>query len=313
MLKPGIHRLDQLRLEHLTSWWGRRKLIAIDLYPQIAAANLPDRDELQQHALLRFALANGTFKRTYGGRFRDFDREAIAIALDAFPPPCALRVHDMAVSDGRTSVDFFEALAERYGQGLRFHASDLVPYVWRLQRAGEPLRVIVDDEDHVLQVIRPPFVFSVPRPEDVRLYPLNHAIRRMLQARAVPRLLAAAAAGQAERTRIDLVHAECAKRVRDDARFELTQHDITRPVGSEFHVVRAMNILNPDYFDAATLEQIVGHVCGSVAEGGVLVTGSNQGPDSPVLGSIFRKSGGRFEELHASAGGSPVRALVSGG
>ena len=80
---------------------------------------------------------------------------------------------------------------------------------------------------------------------------------------------------------------------------------------SRFHLVRAMNILNPDYFDAATLGRIVGHLAASVEEGGLLVTGSNQGPDSPVDGSLFRRSGGGFREVFACGGGSPVRALVA--
>ena len=303
MLKTGIHHRRQLIRARLASRWGRRKIVSIELYPEIAE-EAADSEWLQQHTLARFALANGTYKTTYASRFPEFDRETLRIIREAFPAPRKLAVHDLAVSDGRTSVEFFGALSEVYGDSLRFRASDAVPRVFALRHPSSRTRAVVDAEGNLLQIVWPPFVLNAPKTENPLFYPLNHLLRWGLTETTVRRLLRDP---DAERRAIELVHPSCARLSANDPRFELVRHDIEQPAQRVFDVVRAMNILNPSYFEPATMRQIAGFVCESVAPGGLLVTGSNLEPGSAVEGSVFTREASGMRELWAAGQGSPAR------
>ena len=306
MLKTGIHHRKQLIRARLEASWGRRKFVSIELYPEIADEGA-DSEWLRQHTLARFALANGTYKTTYASRFPEFDRNTLRIIRQVFPAPERLEVHDLAVSDGRTSVEFFGALSEEYGDRVRFRASDSDPRVFVLRHPGARTRAVVDADGNLLQIVSPPFVFNVPKSESRLLYPLNHLLRWRLNETSVRRLLRDP---NAERRAVELVHPSCARLSASDPRFELVRHDIAQPAYAVFDVVRAMNILNPSYFERAAMERISGLLCESVAPGGLLVTGSNLEPGSTVEGSVFLKEGSGMRELWAAGQGSTARELI---
>src|SRR5271167_4241166 len=104
-----------------------------------------------------FRLRNGVQKRTYSRRFEDFDRLAFSVIAAHFSTAQNIRVHDIGASDGRASCGLYEHLNHLYGDRLRFLASDYAPYLYVLKRAQGASRLIIDDQQQVLQIITPPF------------------------------------------------------------------------------------------------------------------------------------------------------------
>ena len=147
-----------------------------DLYGCLDDLTHSERDQLQERLLSRFSVQSGVLKYTHSRRFEDFDASSLSAISSNFPPDQPVLVHDIGASDGRTSCGLYERLNPIFG-GLDFLASDYAPYLYRLRRKNAASRLIIDDSDHILQIITPPFVFTVVRPESKILYPLNHFIR----------------------------------------------------------------------------------------------------------------------------------------
>jgi hypothetical protein len=82
------------------------------------------------------------------------------------------------------------------------------------------------------------------------------------------------------------------------------------PPSSGRHVIRAMNVLNPSYFDPEEIRLILGHVFDGLLDGGWLVTGSNQDADTLVHGGVYEKSPAGFRRIWQSGNGSPVESEI---
>jgi len=306
MLKLGIHSESQLPGGSLTTWLGGRKYIAADLYPAAL-----ERNETVAEALLRLlVLANGTRKFTSRARFPEFDRRAAAeIAKVGERQP--ITIHEVAVSDGRTAVEFYQCL-DAAGIEVDYFASDLVPFVFVYPSMGSGSRIVVDPEQQLLQVVAPPFVFNVPRKESVRFYPLNHLVLKVLGLSLVRRLRRELSRRGLEAAhRVDLVSRECLELARSEARFHYGRHDLFFPLDRPVDVIRAMNILNPSYFSSDDLNRILSAFCQSLNPGGLLVTGSNWEAGSEVEGGVYRSTSTGFEVVFETGGGSRVRDLIT--
>ena len=78
-----------------------------------------------------------------------------------------------------------------------------------------------------------------------------------------------------------------------------------------FDIIRAMNVLNYDYFPEAQLRQAVQNVIQSLREGGLFITGSNVEKGTVVDGGIYKKTKNRMERIKIAGKGSQVDALIS--
>ncbi len=310
MLKFGVCDADDLRAQDLAGPGSDRKFIAVSLYEDVATGDAPDRDLLLEKVLVRFASRNASLKRTQASRFEAFDTTLCEL-LAGEPAGKTWRVHDMAVSDGRTTADFFELLTDRCGLSVSFLASDYAPDVEVVTHASSRLQVARDPRTGtVLQVVWPPFVFNVQKGESPLLYPLNHAIRAWLLRTRVPDLLARAERGEADRRTVWLLHPRC-RALRDgEPRFTFERRDLLEPASDRFDLIRAMNVLNVDYFSPDQHRQALRNLAASLVQGGLLVTGSNEDAGSTVNGAVYRRTAGGFERCVTSGEGSPVDALV---
>ena len=311
MFKLGIYTLDGLCRERLNGFWASRVPLSIVLYAEVAEGNHPDRDEILERILRDFTTREGAFKRTYAGRFRHFDEATVDVIVREFAGKRALRVHDVGASDGRTSCDFFERLAALPGKELTFLASDALPFVTIISR--HRLIVAVDEAGAPLQVTRPPFVLGITCRERPWLFPVNALVRRLLLRSAVPKLLRDYHRGDADVTvrELSLVHPKMATLVGRFPNMRFEQYDLRMPMDRTFDVVRAMNLLNPDCFSESDLVRGIGNLFASLGEHGILVVGTNAGPDSPVEGAIYRKSGATLEEVFRAEGPPPVHDLLT--
>jgi hypothetical protein len=309
MIKTGIYRIDQLlRGEGRTFLRGELKQISITLYDQLA--DLPQREEFAERILQLFADVRGAYKRTYRERFAAFDARVLELMRHPFDSTKPLVVEDVAVSDARTSVDFFTAVAAQFPQ-VEFRATDYDPDVFVLESGKQ--RVTMDRQQRVLEIVYPPFVFNLIKRDSYRHYPLNHLIRWWAQRFVARPMLARAGRGLLSARRIHLFSPQAQDLARRDARFQLDRHDLLQPFPAQgrAHVIRAMNVLNPAYFHQADLRHVLRQIHAALVEGGWLVTGSNEDAHTPIDGGIYRKQSTGFEPVWVSGLGSPIAAVAA--
>ena len=331
MIRLGIWKLDQLRKKFARP--GKQpaffpfshfhRSVSILLYEELARSAPPDQEFLQEQILESFSnyvqpqgkdssADQGAFKRTYAHRFEAFDQTAADLAQKHLQGVQPLAVHDLGVSDGRTSVDFYRVLKATAFKNPRYLATDTTPYVDVISRPGRRTRMALDPEGRVVQIIRAPFVLNFPKQEHPLLFPVNWLVRKWLLAYSVPRMLKSyqTRPGDFQVERIYLVAKECKSLMGSATGFQVEPYNVLQPMGQRFHLIRAMNVLNPSYFPPIRMAQALQNILNGLEEGGLFVTGSNQGAGSPVDGAIYKKTEGRFHKLFQSGQSSPVESVL---
>ncbi|HSP06886.1 MAG TPA: hypothetical protein VLR94_06890, partial [Acidobacteriota bacterium] len=308
MLKFGICTLAQLRAESDADVpWVKQKEVAIDLYNEVL--ELADADRLAERVLLRFMDERGVYKRTYTGRFQEFDEEALGIAMQTLPQDLPWIVHDHGVSDGRTATDFFQRLAAAKAD-VQYHALDYDPEV-TLIRDGK-IRVALGSRSRkMLQIVRPPFVFNMMNRDSYRRYPLNHPARLWVRAQAI-KAVKKHEEGILPSAALLLFCPRARRLAAGDPRFHLMKHSILEPFRHALpaRIVRVMNLLNPDGFTSAEMLTAVRNVHDSLDEKGLFLTGSNQQQSTTVDGAIYQKDGAGFRLIRQSGAGSPADPFI---
>jgi chemotaxis methyl-accepting protein methylase len=306
MFKTGIYKLQQLKqLRNLKTIFGKDKKISITLYREFADET--HTNDITEKILLNFTDERGAFKRTYANRFEEFDHRVLEEIQKQFAPNDHLIIHDAAISDGRTACDFFEKLSVQFPK-LTYYASDYDPHIFILQ-SGKT-KVVINKGGKVLEIIFPPFVFNLAR--DSLYYPVNRLVRFLLEKTIVKRMILKYASGRLKAQDLLLFCPRAIKFENQDARFQLTQHNLLNP--SPFlhplNIFRAMNILNRGYFNVDQFKIIVDHVFNALSNNGLLITGSNQDSNTIVHGGIFQKVGDRFEKIWQCGEGSQIEDLI---
>jgi chemotaxis methyl-accepting protein methylase len=313
MFNLGIFKQQQLKSGKMKGSIQGGKTIALDLYTSLDDLPEIEIDKLQERMLYRFRLQNSTLKCTHAHRFDDFDSLTLSTIATNFQSEQRLRVHDIGASDGRTSCDLYNRLNNLHGERLEFLASDYAPYLYVLKRARSKRRMIVDDQQHVLQIITPPFVFIVFHAKGVEFTPLNRFIRSLVSGLYAQPLLRDRQAGcpDIRRTTLALLCRECLANLRSKSNFRFNAYDVLSGPTDEFDIIRAMNVLNFTYFTKAQLKKALENISQSLLEGGLFVTGSNNEAGTIVDGGIYKKTENRLEKIAISGEGSKVDALIS--
>jgi hypothetical protein len=175
-------------------------------------------------------------------------------------------------------------------------------------------RLIIDDQQHVLQIITPPFVFIVFHVESRTLHPLDYLIQLFLTALYVRPLLKAYRAGRPgiESTKLELLCQECRAYTSAQNNFRFDRYDVLSGPTERFDIIRAMNVLNHDYFSEAQLKSAVKNIIQSLSQGGLFITGSNMERGTEVNGGIYKKVKNRMERIEMSGKGSKVDTMILG-
>jgi hypothetical protein len=109
-----------------------------------------------------------------------------------------------------------------------------------------------------------------------------------------------------------LLFAPCALRLaRKDSRYTLGQHDLLQPFRSRYHVIRAMNVLNPSYFSDEEFSRVLKYIYEGLLSNGLFITGSNHEAGSPVNGGLYKKTSEGFERIWQSGNGSPMKGEIA--
>ncbi len=171
MLKTGIHSLRDLISGKKNSTLFRKELKNVSIALYEAACAEKNADTLTQRILLLFSDTRGTYKRTYTKRFDLFDKKIYEILKQKIRSIDSVKAHDIGVSDGRTSVDFFTKVNVLFPK-IQFTASDFNPTIKILEK--ERLKVALTESNQLLQITYSPFVFNMVKRDSYRHYPLNH-------------------------------------------------------------------------------------------------------------------------------------------
>jgi hypothetical protein len=245
--------------------------------------------EEERRFFAKLRLSNGTWKTTYPNRLDDLNQQLLA----HLPNDRPLELMDVGVSSGISTVEWSDQLSAS-GIEHRMLAGDLHPDA-KLLALGGWFAVLFgagNDEPLLLEV----GALSVPLRSGRRLVrlarPFLTACLRPLAARARP---------------VRLVTPELLRR----PEIELVRDDVSQP-GSyleRFDAVRVANLLQPAYFDAATLRRIALNLRQRLREGGLLVV-CRTGVDEVNRATIFRRRGERLEPVDSLNGGSEVEDLL---
>ncbi len=303
MLKTGI-----CSLEHLISGDRDRTLFrkvlrnaSISLYEKVCAEK--NADELAQRILLLFSDERGAYKRTYAKRFEEFDQEVCEILEKNLDIQESLKIHDVGVSDGRTSVDFFHKVVG-FCPHVNFAASDYNPMVKILEKGR--LKVTLTESDQLLEITYIPFVFNTIKRDSYRHYPLNHVVRKLIELFMVIPLLRAYKRRVIIAKELFLFAPSAINLEKSNKNFKLTKHDVLQAFKNKNNIIRAMNVLNPSYFPGDDFSKIIMNIYNSLEKGGLFVTGSNQEADTVVDGAFYQKTATNFKILWMSGNGSPI-------
>lgn len=314
MLKRGITTLRGL--ERPRTLFGRQRHASLLLFAELAAR--PDGDRDADRLVERVRLPNGTWKLTGAGRLADVDGLLCAQLRDR-PRAAPLTVLDLGASTGVTSVSLYERLRREHDD-VTFIASDL--YRDALAVRGRGWTVLLTVRGEPLQYLLGPFVLPAQLVESP-LYAGNRALKRLAERRLLPRARAALAALAGEPpeegtvpvdglqvSRFSLLAACCRARLRSDARFRFEVIDVLQPLPGRATVVRALNVVTGDNFDALQLRRALRHCIAAVEPGGLLVLGRTPLGGGETRATCYRRTADGLLPVARLRGGCEHEALT---
>lgn len=307
MLKTGIYTLEQVKRNKFKTILGGDKRISITLYDQIL--NVEDSSTLAERVLLLFTDERGAYKRTYQNRFADFDKQVLEIFAANFPHTNQLQVSDVAVSDGRTAVDFFAQLSKQYND-IVYAASDYNPTVYVVEKGA--IKLTLSRDNKLIEMVCPPFVFNAANPDVLKYHFLNRVVQFFAERMFVAPVMREYLAGKLSAREVHLFCPAATNLAKSDARFKLGQHNVLNPFPSKSHIIRAMNILNVTYFSKPEFKKVLQNMHDGLHLDGLLVVGSNQDSGSLVHGAVYRKTNTGFLKIWQSGTGPAIDSLIIG-
>ncbi|MBN8551073.1 MAG: hypothetical protein J0M12_17300, partial [Deltaproteobacteria bacterium] len=266
MLKTGIYSLHQIKDDHAyKALLGGLRKVSVSLYDQLEGR--ADQAALQERILLLFADDRGAFKRTYSNRVPDFDAKIVALLQDGgFGRQ--LKVHDIAVSDARTACDLYCRLKDE-GFDPDYVASDYQPIVTIIEKG--PFRVALSSNQQILEVVVPPLVINVVKPDSGLYYPLNALVGFFARKVIGPAIVSLWRRGRAQAREVKLICARAQMLERENPSFRVLRHNVIDPwkENAAFDFIRALNILNPQYFSPEVFQTVMRNLHASLREGGL--------------------------------------------
>ncbi len=294
MLRTGIYKLSQIQ-KSLLDVFGKEKNISLKLYDQLNQLKDPSLQEHYSETILnRFNSNSNAIKRTYRNRFNSFDD--LVIELIQQQHYSILRVHDMAISDGRASCYFLEKLLSNFPE-VEYHASDLaICYNMYHPTSNPDSYVIADEKLNIIEITKPPFVWNYARKEG-RLYFLNNWLKNRYKQKYETDIKSK------KLKQVDtlfIVDNYFKQLINKNKKFKMFNYNFFDTSNYSYEVIRVMNILHYGYFNDKQLTVILSNIHASLTVGGIFIEGSNENAGSEVDGAIFKKNKTGFELLKSA-------------
>lgn len=281
----------------IRSPWLFRKLMRFRRLRPWFQFDLSRLDEIQDettfvYALQATRLPNGTYKTTNSSRFQQLD-DLISSQFEPSKKP--IRIHDVAASDGITTVNLAERLeSQRISHEIYF--SDKYSTLFTRRRG---LAKVVYDNDGILVYAH--FLGVVASPHLAPRFWLS-------------RLFGRAFAGKFDRTDNEKALVLLNPRARDRIAngelhffyYDLFESSCDR---DSFDLVRCMNALNPAIFSESALKTAVESLVKSLADEGILVLGRTDPQTGVNNATLFKRTGSLIEVVARLGAGSEVEHL----
>jgi hypothetical protein len=274
-------------------------------------------------------LHSGVFKSTAVARLEDVDQWL----LDFLPSMSPLRILDVAISSGVTTCEW-ERLLQHEGVDFEMSGSDVCIDAWLISFGSEtwPFRVLLDSDGYPLQY--EVAGLGLRTASNNAMVDLPFAVLRWLC--RLKLLLATFGRGLPDSTEpssasrriglvvvrpVELVTAAIRKGpgVSPEPAIEIFQEDLLAPTPQSqkerYDLIRAANILNAGYFDAATLLQLATRLRERLRDGGrLLIVQTRDGvaaTESANDGTLFERSPDGLTIVARYGSGSEIERLVS--
>lgn len=276
------------------------------------AEDAEERAEAEKRFFYSLRLKNGTRKFTYDRRLDDLN----ALVNELLPAGGPLRIMDVGISSGITTLEWLEAL-RRAGVNCRMVAGDSTLEAFILSLGGR-LRVLADAGGYPLQFDL--FGKAIPNPPGRRntvLYFLPLLlIKTALRFHVARARRGGAEPGRGQRRERPVAGCRPVRLVSPRAEWpsnvEFVEDDIlsNRGLRRQFHALRAANVLNRVYFDEETLTAMLRNLRDRLLTGGLLILcKTDEGDANHATVFVLRED----EGLHVAARlgrGSDLEDLV---
>lgn len=290
MFRTGITNLNQLKNKKLNDLFGKEKNISIKLYNDIKINDTLDQKTYEAYSeiiLNRFNTKSNAIKRTYRNRFNAFDLNSISIITEA--DFTKVKIHDLAISDGRASCFFLENLSKSFKK-IEYTGSDIAMHYYLHSKPNKNSYLITDENGVFIEVTHQPFVWNMARKEG-KFYFLNNLLKIYFLKKYITFLKKGILT---EKKIIDVTDQEFRKLVRSKSSFKLKNYNLFEADKEKFNVIRVMNIIHYGYFNEVQLQLILKNIFNSLEEGGLFIEGSNENAGSEVEGAIYKKNESGF-------------------
>lgn len=248
-------------------------------------------------------------RRTFPRRYDPVNEAILETAKAELPDARPLRVYDVAVSNGVSSLEFFEMLSRDFDPA--FWGMDYLDSIKVVGPFGQ-WSVIFDNVDRPLQFVGHHFVIPVNERPPAR-YPINRVLRAWLKGTILPRAQKALQErifdSDVRVHKIDAFHPKARAMAEKEPRFRLGQGDMYKPIEDRFDLIRAMSVFSN--LDREQISRAVAALCESLVEGGLFAVGRNRGRGTrEIPTTIFRREGERLVALVDLMGGAEQKQII---
>jgi len=245
--------------------------------------------EESHHSLMNnILLNNGVAKTTQPGRFTEID----SWLAQNFHKSC-VSIHDIAVSSGITSLELKQKL-ESDGFKVNLSISDKFMSLSYFKRNFITYFYDIDGNFVIGNI------FGIVAQKNCNnFFFISRLLSKVISKNAkkcfdncLPELL--------------LLHPEVCSSI-NQKEITFINYDIFKTsINNKFDIVRAMNILNPIYFDVNEIKRAVRLIFNSLTEGGIFIIGRTHLDDNKNHVSVYVKKDGHFKLIKSFNGGSEV-------
>lgn len=256
------------------------------------------RDKAQFVKLInKIQLANGSFKTTKINRFKEIDEYLI----NTLSPEKKYSIHDVAVSDGITSLELKEKLelksidhelviSDKYSELFYYYKNGFTTYY---------------DVDHMV-VMKCFFNILLDSNLSWKFF-LSKVLGPLNRHEKIKDI-------EKEKTNkksIYLINPVTAELIKSGI-IKFRQIDIFENKSEipKYDIVRCMNILNPRYFSEAQLTKAVQGLFGSLKNDGFLIVGRTEISTGKNLATIFQKKNGNLVVRNKFNKGAEIESLI---
>lgn len=317
MIKLGITKPYQLSCTK--DFLQRNQEISI---PMIASLIREERFSEKVYPYFNMIRIGNTFKRTKENRFGDLDELSVEVIKSNFGTERLLKVHDLASSNGITSCYFYDKLTEK-GLNILFQSSDKYTHIYIVDLNNSGWIVVLDSDRNLLQYVGYGFVLGR---DESAIDLVNRILGAVLDRSAFPKALRllnnylpndnefsylVTESPECRLERFPLVSPKCLEMTKSNGNFVFSRRDLFQHFEGQLDVVRALNILNRDYFNETQLRAAIANVASCLSENGLFIVGrSHDKEDKEHNVSIFRKNGDKFALVIDYLKGAEIKNLV---